>query len=82
MDTGLHFVGFTRDKALEYFSKYAWDDTDLARKEVTNLNSIHSLLHNFGNEEEKSSLFLTSLTLLFQRVRDCRVKFQQYNNII
>ena len=34
VDTGLHYVGFTREKALEYFSKYAWDDTDLARKEV------------------------------------------------
>ena len=34
MDTGLHYFGFTRDKALEYFSKYAWDDTDLAKKEV------------------------------------------------
>jgi len=39
VDTGLHFVGFTRDKALEYFSKYAWDDTDLARKEVTRYQS-------------------------------------------
>ena len=34
MDTGLHYVGFSRNKALEYFSKYAWDDTDLAQKEV------------------------------------------------
>ena len=34
VDTGLHYVGFSRDEALEYFSKYAWDDTDIARKEV------------------------------------------------
>ena len=34
VDTGLHYVGFTRDKALKYFSKYAWDDTDIAKKEV------------------------------------------------
>ena len=34
VDTGLHYYGFTRDMALEYFSKYAWDDTDLAKKEV------------------------------------------------
>ena len=34
VDTGLHYYGFTRDTALEYFSKYAWDDTDLAKKEV------------------------------------------------
>ena len=34
MDTGLHYYGFTRDEALEYFSKYAWDETDVAKKEV------------------------------------------------
>jgi len=34
VDTGLHYYGFTRDTALEYFSKYAWDDTDVAKKEV------------------------------------------------
>ena len=34
VDTGLHYVGFSRDKALKYFSDYAWDDTDLAKKEV------------------------------------------------
>ena len=37
MDTGLHYVGFSRDQALKYFSDYAWDDTDLAKKEVRNL---------------------------------------------
>ena len=34
VDTGLHYVGFSRVKALKYFSDYAWDDTDLAKKEV------------------------------------------------
>ena len=34
MDTGLHYVGMKRDEALKYFSEYAWDDTDLAKKEV------------------------------------------------
>ena len=34
VDTGLHYVGLSRDDALEYFNKYAWDDTDLAKKEV------------------------------------------------
>ena len=34
VDTGLHYVGLSRNQALGYFSKYAWDDTDLARKEV------------------------------------------------
>jgi len=35
----LHYFGFTRDTALEYFSKYAWEDTDLAKKEVTRYQS-------------------------------------------
>lgn len=39
VDTGLHYVGLSRDKALEYFSKYAWDDTDVAKKEVTRYQS-------------------------------------------
>ncbi|XP_068693503.1 uncharacterized protein [Montipora foliosa] len=39
VDTGLHYVGFSRDQALKYFSDYAWDDTDLAKKEVTRYQS-------------------------------------------
>ncbi|XP_078369460.1 uncharacterized protein LOC144653347 isoform X2 [Oculina patagonica] len=39
VDTGLHYYGLTRDEALEYFSKYAWDDTDVAKKEVTRYQS-------------------------------------------
>lgn len=35
VDTGLHyFPNFTRENALGYFDKYAWDNTDLAKKEV------------------------------------------------
>ena len=34
VDTGLHYVGMSREQALKYFSDYAWDDTDLAKKEV------------------------------------------------
>jgi len=36
IDRGHWFAlfGFTRDTALEYFNKYTWDDTDLAKKEV------------------------------------------------
>ncbi|KAL9986423.1 hypothetical protein ACROYT_G000570 [Oculina patagonica] len=40
VDTGLHYVGFTRDEALKYFSEYAWDDTDIAKKEVTRYQSV------------------------------------------
>ena len=43
MDTGLHYYGFTRDKALEYFSKYAWDETDVAKKEVKRTRFIDAL---------------------------------------
>ncbi|KAL9986418.1 hypothetical protein ACROYT_G000565 [Oculina patagonica] len=39
VDTGLHYVGFTKDEALKYFSEFAWDDTDLAKKEVTRYQS-------------------------------------------
>ena len=42
MDTGLHYYDFTREKALEYFSKYAWDDTDVAKKEVKTNQIIKS----------------------------------------
>ena len=35
VDTGLHYYSnFTREDALWYFDKYAWDNTDLAKKEV------------------------------------------------
>lgn len=40
VDTGLHYyTNFTRDDALWYFDKYAWDNTDLAEKEVTRYQS-------------------------------------------
>ena len=39
VDTGLHYKGMTRTKALELFSKYAWDSTDVAEKEVTRYQS-------------------------------------------
>ncbi|XP_029193183.2 uncharacterized protein LOC114959365 [Acropora millepora] len=39
VDTGLHYVGMSREQALKYFSDYAWDDTDLAKKEVTRYQS-------------------------------------------
>ncbi|XP_046857657.1 uncharacterized protein LOC124451071 isoform X1 [Xenia sp. Carnegie-2017] len=35
VDTGLHYRGMNRSKALWYFAHYAWDETDLARKEIT-----------------------------------------------
>lgn len=35
IDPGLHFMGnVRRDTVLEYLSKYAWEDTDVAQKEV------------------------------------------------
>jgi len=40
VDTGLHHFGLTRDDALKYFSKYGWDDTDFARREVTRYQSV------------------------------------------
>lgn len=39
VDTGLHFTGMTRDQAIQLFSDYAWDDTDVALKEVTRYQS-------------------------------------------
>ena len=39
VDTGLHFKGMSRDQAIQIFSDYAWDDTDVARKEVTRYQS-------------------------------------------
>ena len=39
VDTGLHYKGMTRQEALQLFSKYAWDDSDVAEKEVTRYQS-------------------------------------------
>ncbi|EDO43630.1 predicted protein [Nematostella vectensis] len=39
VDTGLHHKGMTRQKALQLFSHYAWDDSDVAEKEVTRYQS-------------------------------------------
>ena len=40
VDTGIHTKGLTRDEALELFDKYAWDTTDIAKKEVTRYQSV------------------------------------------
>ncbi|EDO42105.1 predicted protein [Nematostella vectensis] len=39
VDTGLHYQGFNRSLALDYFAKYAWDTSDGAEKEVTRYQS-------------------------------------------
>ena len=39
VDTGLHYFGMSRDEAIRLFDVYAWDDTDVARKEVTRYQS-------------------------------------------
>lgn len=39
VDTGLHYKGMTRHQALQLFSKYAWDESDVAEKEVTRYQS-------------------------------------------
>ena len=39
MDTGLHYKNFMRNDALKLFEKYAWDSSDLAKKEVTRYSS-------------------------------------------
>ena len=39
VDTGLHYKGYSRAKALELFEKVAWDNTDLSNKEVTRYQS-------------------------------------------
>lgn len=52
VDTGLHYYpNFTREDALWYFDKFAWDNTDLAEKEV-------SFFHRA--KQEVSSIFLES----------------------
>jgi hypothetical protein len=39
VDTGLHFKGMNRQEALALFSKYAWDESDVAEKELTRYQS-------------------------------------------
>ena len=39
VDSGLHFKGFSRQKALQFFADYAWDESDTAIKEVTRYQS-------------------------------------------
>jgi len=39
VDTGLHYKGMTRRQALQLFSKYTWDESDVAEKEVTRYQS-------------------------------------------
>ena len=35
VDTGLHYTGLSRKNSLDIFDQKAWDNTDLAKKEVT-----------------------------------------------
>ena len=39
MDSGLHFKGYYRQKALQFFADFAWDKSDTAIKEVTRYQS-------------------------------------------
>lgn len=39
VDSGLHYKGFSRQKALQFFADYAWDESDTALKEVTRYQS-------------------------------------------
>ncbi|XP_031561567.1 uncharacterized protein LOC116297485 [Actinia tenebrosa] len=39
VDTGVHYKGMTRQEALKLFSEYAWDDSDVAQKEMTRYQS-------------------------------------------
>lgn len=40
LDSGIHTRSLTRQKALQLLDKYAWDSTDIARKEVTRYQSV------------------------------------------
>ena len=40
VDTGIHTKSLTRAEALKLFDKYAWDNTDIAKKEVTRYQSV------------------------------------------
>ncbi|XP_028411285.1 uncharacterized protein LOC114533864 [Dendronephthya gigantea] len=39
VDTGLHYTGMKRQKALKYFAEFAWDRSDKATKDVTRYQS-------------------------------------------
>ena len=39
VDTGLHYKGYSRQKAIDLFAEYAWDKTDIATKEVLRYQS-------------------------------------------
>ena len=39
VDSGLHYEGFSRSKALKYFADFAWDTSHMAQKEVTRYQS-------------------------------------------
>ena len=39
MDSGLHFKGYSRQKALQFFADFAWDESDTAINEVTRYQS-------------------------------------------
>ena len=37
VDTGLHYTGMKRDEAIKLFADSAWDDSDITRKEVSDI---------------------------------------------
>ena len=50
IDPGLHYIGnVTRDTVLEYLSKYAWEDTDMAQSEVRK-QKLKKLVEIKGNQ--------------------------------
>ena len=39
VDSGLHYQGFSRQKALDFFADFAWDESGEALREVTRYQS-------------------------------------------
>lgn len=75
VDTGLHYYpNFTREDALLYFDKFAWDNTDLAQKEVSFFHrakqEVSSIFSNLVfNPPEVLLLFFTNICLFIRVLR-------------
>lgn len=52
VDTGLHYKGFSRQNALQYFQEYMWETSDVLQQEVTRYQSSpgHAIAYMVGQQ--------------------------------
>lgn len=55
LDTGVNYFGMTRKEARNLYDLYAWDNSDLATKDITRYQNLPGFVTVYMNGQEKFS---------------------------